>query len=116
MPAGKWGAGARLAGGATYPECLPVAGRTVQVTDDGALVDGVLVRLTPAPLAVLRALASRPGNVLSRAELMSSLPSGQAANEHAVEAAVARLRAAVGTEIVHTVVKRGYRLAMEPTW
>lgn len=93
---------------------LPVAGRLVQLAADGAVVDGVRVRLTPAPLAMLKALATRPGHVLTRAELMVHLPSGQAANEHAVEAAVARLRAAVGTDLVHTVVKRGYRLAMEP--
>ena len=35
----------------------------------------------------------------------------QAATEHAVEMAVARLRAALGTRVVQTVVKRGYRLA-----
>jgi len=39
------------------------------------------------------------------------LPSGQAGSEHAVEMAVARLRAAIGTKAVVTVVKRGYRLA-----
>ncbi|HET7477558.1 MAG TPA: winged helix-turn-helix domain-containing protein [Dermatophilaceae bacterium] len=108
MSAGRWGS-------ATHEYGLPVAGRVVEVLDDGALIDGAPVRLTPAPLAMLKALATRPGHVLSRAELMSHLPSGQALNEHAVEAAVARLRAAVGTELVHTVVKRGYRLAMEPT-
>ena len=40
------------------------------------------------------------------------LPSGTAGSEHAVEMAVARLRAALGTRAVQTVVKRGYRLAV----
>jgi uroporphyrinogen-III synthase len=40
------------------------------------------------------------------------LPSGTASSEHAVEMAVARLRAALGTRSVQTVVKRGYRLAV----
>jgi uroporphyrinogen-III synthase len=35
-------------------------------------------------------------------------------DEHAVETAVARLRAALGTPgLVQTVVKRGYRLALD---
>jgi uroporphyrinogen-III synthase len=73
-------------------------------------VDGHDVRLSPAPLAVLRALAERPGHVVSRRELMGHLPSGHAGSEHAVEVAVARLRSAVGARLVQTVVKRGYRL------
>jgi uroporphyrinogen-III synthase len=73
-------------------------------------VDGSGVRLSPAPLAVLRALAERPGHVVSRRDLMGHLPSGQAGSEHAVEVAVARLRSAVGARLVQTVVKRGYRL------
>jgi uroporphyrinogen-III synthase len=73
-------------------------------------VDGSQVRLSPAPLAVLRALADQPGHVVSRRELMDHLPSGLAGSEHAVEVAVARLRSAVGSALVQTVVKRGYRL------
>jgi uroporphyrinogen-III synthase len=60
-------------------------------------------------MAVLRALAAAPGRVLSRAALLPALPRG--ADEHAVEMAVARLRAGLGAGgIVQTVVKRGYRL------
>lgn len=77
------------------------------------LLEGRAVRLSPAPAAVLQALAANPGKVVSRPELLGRLPSGQAASEHAVEMAVARLRAAVGTSAVQTVVKRGYRLAIE---
>ena len=53
-----------------------------------------------------------PGHVVSRPELLAALPSGQASSEHAVEMAVARLRAAIGTRLVQTVVKRGYRLVV----
>ncbi len=73
-------------------------------------VDGVEVRLSGAPLAVLLALAARPGVVCSRKQLMAHLPSGQARSEHAVEMAVARLRNAIGPGLVQTVVKRGYRV------
>jgi len=53
-----------------------------------------------------------PGRVLSRAALLTALPRG--ADEHAVEMAVARLRAALGgSAFVQTVVKRGYRLRVD---
>jgi uroporphyrinogen-III synthase len=76
-------------------------------------LDGVAVRLTPATYAVLKALAREPGKILSRRDLLGELPSGYATSEHAVEAAVARLRTAMGAQLVRTVVKRGYRLAVE---
>jgi uroporphyrinogen-III synthase len=88
-------------------------GRRMLLHGDKVLLDGTEVRLTPAPAAVLQALVANPGTVVPRRALLATLPSGQAGSEHAVEMAVARLRAAVGTSTVQTVVKRGYRLAVE---
>jgi uroporphyrinogen-III synthase len=91
---------------------LRIAGATVTLRGHAAVVDGRLRPLAPAPMAVLRALADSPGRVLSRAALLHALPRG--ADEHAVEMAVARLRAALGgTGYVQTVVKRGYRLRVD---
>ena len=68
--------------------------------------------MPPAQMAILRSLAAAPGKVLPRSELLTSLPRG--ADEHAVEMAVARLRAALGApSFIQTVVKRGYRLRIE---
>ncbi len=89
---------------------LEVCGHQLLLLGDAVWLDGVEVRLSPAPLAVLHALAVNPGHVVSRRELLSCLPTGQASSEHAVEMAVARLRAAIGTRLIQTVVKRGYRL------
>ena len=91
---------------------LEVAGHTLLLHGDDVLLDGAEVKLSPAPYAVLQALLVNPGNVVSRRDLLASLPSGTAGSEHAVEMAVARLRAALGTRCVQTVVKRGYRLAV----
>ncbi|MCX9191606.1 uroporphyrinogen-III synthase [Carbonactinospora thermoautotrophica] len=89
------------------------AGHVLEIRGHAVLVDGELRVLPPAPMAVLRALARRPGRVLSRAELLRALPRGE--DEHAVEMAVARLRHALGrARCVQTVVKRGYRLAVDP--
>jgi uroporphyrinogen-III synthase len=65
-------------------------------------------------MALLRRLIARPGQVVSRRDLLSLTP-GEGGDEHAVEVAIGRLRAALGDpRIVLTVVKRGYRLAYEP--
>lgn len=87
-------------------------GSTLLLHGDVVLLDGVEIRLSGSPYAILSALVARPGQVLSRADLVSRLPSGGAGSEHAVEMAVARLRSALGSETVQTVVKRGYRLAV----
>lgn len=89
---------------------IEVAGRLLVVLPDRVTLDGQPVRLSGAPLSVLLALVERPGHVLTRRHLMARLPSGTARSEHAVEVAVARLRAVVGAAAVQTVVKRGYRL------
>ena len=91
-----------------------VGGRQLLLHGEDVLLDGVEVKLSPAPTAVLHALVANPGNVVSRRALLAMLPSGTAGSEHAVEMAVARLRAALGTRAVQTVVKRGYRLAVSP--
>jgi uroporphyrinogen-III synthase len=88
---------------------LEVVGHSLTLRGHAAVVDGELRPLAPAPMAVLRALATTPGRVLSRAALLRALPRG--ADEHAVEMAVARLRAGLGAPgVIQTVVKRGYRL------
>ncbi|MEP9384516.1 uroporphyrinogen-III synthase [Nocardioides sp. KR10-350] len=87
-------------------------GHQLLLHGEDVLLDGLEVRLSPAPAAVLAALVANPGNVVSRRALLAQLPSGTAGSEHAVEMAVARLRSALGTKAVQTVVKRGYRLAV----
>lgn len=87
-------------------------GHQLLLHDDAVILDGAEVKLSPAPAAVLGALVANPGIVVSRQALLAMLPSGTAGSEHAVEMAVARLRSALGTKAVQTVVKRGYRLAV----
>jgi len=83
---------------------------TLQVRGHAAVLDGRLVELPPAPMGVLRALARRPGVVVSRPELLAELPGG--GDGHAVDTAVTRLRAALGAPVVETVDERGHRLAV----
>jgi uroporphyrinogen-III synthase len=90
-----------------------VAGHLLEIRGTCVLVDGVVKALSPAGMATVRALAHRPGAVVSRMDLLGALP-GSSTDTHAVETAVLRLRTALGDKnIVSTVVKRGYRLAVD---
>ncbi|KUI22435.1 bifunctional uroporphyrinogen-III synthetase/response regulator domain protein [Mycobacterium sp. GA-1285] len=92
---------------------IRVAGHLLEIRGTCVLVDGVVKPVSPAGMATIRALAHRPGAVVSRADLLRALP-GSGTDTHAVETAVLRLRTALGhKDIVSTVVKRGYRLAVE---
>ena len=89
---------------------LVAAGHRLEVRGSAVVVDGRLVALPAAGMAVLRSLASGGGRVLSRQALLDRLP-GDSCDGHAVETAIGRLRTALGDPaIIQTVVKRGYRL------
>lgn len=94
---------------------LPLAGHRVEIRGHAVVVDGELRAVPPAGMALLRALARRPGWVVPRSDLLRVLP-GAGRDEHAVETAMTRLRTALGApKLIHTVVKRGYRLALDPS-
>ncbi|TYB70217.1 uroporphyrinogen-III synthase [Nonomuraea sp. PA05] len=93
---------------------LTAGDHRLEIRGHAVVVDGELRPLPPAPMAVLKRLADKPGHVVSRADLRTVLPGSVARDsaEHAVEMAITRLRRALGPSgIVETVVKRGYRLA-----
>ncbi|MFJ7059253.1 uroporphyrinogen-III synthase [Streptomyces griseobrunneus] len=99
----------------TTARVLPVAGHRVEIRGHAVLVDDELRAVPPAGMALLHTLARRPGWVVARADLLRALP-GSGTDEHAVETAMARLRTALGApRLIQTVVKRGYRLSLDPT-
>jgi uroporphyrinogen-III synthase len=97
---------------------VEISGRRIELRGHAVVVEGRLVPVQAGPLAVLRALASRPGRVLSAAEIRGIMPHSSPVDDHAVEMAVSRLRGSLddaelgGQEVVQTVMKRGYRLAV----
>jgi uroporphyrinogen-III synthase len=96
---------------------LPVAGRWVELRGHAVLVDGQLRPVSRTGMALLRALARRPGRVVSREQLAAALPgstTGSAA-ESAVEREMLDLSAELGdARLVQAVVRSGYRLALDP--
>jgi uroporphyrinogen-III synthase len=91
---------------------LRVAGGRLELRGHAVLVDGVPHTLAPAAMALLAALAARPGAVVSKDQLIAALPRGN--DGHAVDVAMARLRTALGNgRLIETVIKRGYRLRLD---
>ena len=93
----------------------PPGGHRLEVRGSAVVVDGCLRPVPPGPMAVLRALARRPGWVVSRADLLSELPGG-GADEHAVEAAIARLRSGLGAPGVVQTAARAARRGGPSDW
>jgi len=92
---------------------LHAAGHIIEIRGSCVVVDGTIKPMSPAAMSTLRVLAQRPGVVFARNDLLRALP-GHGSDTHAVDTAVLRLRAALGDKsIVATVVKRGYRLAID---
>ncbi|GED97528.1 uroporphyrinogen-III synthase [Gordonia crocea] len=92
---------------------LSVAGHEVGVRANAVVVDGELCDVSPSGLALMHALAANPGEVVARTDLLALLPAA-GGDLHAVEVAIGRLRSALGVrDIIATVVKRGYRLALD---
>jgi len=90
---------------------VAVGGHQLEVRGRAVVLDGRLIAVPGGPLAVLRALARDPGRVLSAAEIRRHEPSWADVDDHAVEMAVSRLRRVLdGTDLVQTIVNRGYRL------
>ncbi len=92
-------------------ESVPTIAGHLRVRATAATLDHEVLPVSPSGLAILRSLASEPGSVRSRAELLEVLP-GESGDPHSAEVAVARLREAISQPLVQTVVKRGYRLGL----
>lgn len=93
------------------PRRFAARGHHFSVRAATVAVDGDIRRVPPSPMALLQRLAANPRRVVSQEELLTVLPG---ADTHAVEAAMARLRSALGVQgAVQTIVKRGYRLRID---
>ena len=76
---------------------------------------GESVRLEPKAMEILVVLASRPGEVVSREELLSAVWPGVVVGDEALSQVVTKLRKALGDDAraptyIETISKRGYRL------
>ncbi|MCM4081120.1 response regulator transcription factor [Paractinoplanes hotanensis] len=102
-------------GGAARPAVLRHADLEVNGPRRQARRAGVLLGLTAKEFAVLEHLMSRPGQAVSRTELIDHCwDTSTDPMSNVVDAVVRRLRAKLGEPtVVHTVRGRGYRFASE---
>lgn len=88
-------------------------GRPLEVRGHAVVLDNRAYPVQQGPIDVLRALALAPGRVLSCADIRGAVPGLDGVDDHAIEMAVSRLRRAVpDVDLVQTIIKRGYRLAV----
>ncbi len=105
----------------------PAERRSWQATElviDGWLVqpmlnlltrDGVSVRVRAQLMDLLLCLASRPGHVFRKDELLAEVWEGRWVADSGLSRCIAELRAAIGDDaqqprVIQTIIKRGYRL------
>src|SRR4249920_705104 len=82
--------------------------------------EGREVRLTPRVAAVLRMLAERAGEVVSKQDLFDHVWNGIAVTDDALTSCIQELRGALGDDArrpryIETRHRRGYRLMVEAT-
>jgi DNA-binding response OmpR family regulator len=80
----------------------------IDASQQSVTIGGRRVDLTPSETAILRALASRPGRVVSRARLVEML--GSDTLDRTVDVHVRNLRRKLELDCIETVVGAGYRL------
>ena len=104
-----------------YPDGQPasrefqLAGWTVSPTTNRMSLGAETIRLEPKVMEVLVYLANRPGQTVTRDELVGAVWSGTVVSDDAVTNAIIKLRKAFGDEsrssaVIETIPKRGYRL------
>jgi len=93
------------------PVSLAVGGLRIDAATRRVHVDGDPVHLTPTEFDLLACLASRPGTVLTRDELMAEVWDWpDATGTRTVDSHVRSLRSKIGADLVRTVHGVGYAL------
>lgn len=112
---GRWRLGAMLRELVVHVAArrpIPTVAGPLLVRSRHVVLDGRTIAVAPACRTILGALVDAGGDVVLRGDLLDLLP-GDARNPHALDVTIARLRSSTGSpDLVRTVVKRGYSLAV----
>jgi DNA-binding winged helix-turn-helix (wHTH) protein len=100
---------------ARHSSDLRIDGWLVQPTLNLLTRDNATVRLRAQLMDLLLCLASRPGRVFAKEDLVAEVWEGRWIAQSALSRCVAELRAALGDDaqqprVIQTITKRGYRL------
>ncbi|MCX5743327.1 MAG: response regulator transcription factor, partial [Proteobacteria bacterium] len=101
------------------PQAITVGALVLDPTRLSVVLDGVTIDVTAYEFSILRALAQRPGRVLSREQLLDlAKGSAELSFDRSIDVHVSRLRAKLGDDsrspkLLKTVRGAGYMLAGE---
>ncbi len=112
-PKNCWpGCGPLSGGAADRPPPRSLRGSVhIDLVREGVQVAGLPVVLTPKEWALLRVLASRPGQIFTRERLQEALYQWDASSDsNTLEVFISRLRRKLGSSLIQTVRGVGYRL------
>ncbi len=105
----------RTSGGLKAPDLLRVGGLEIDSARHTVTWDGGPVHLTPNEFKLLRVLATRPGQTLTREQLLEDLHAVASNTDRSVDSHIKNLRkklkAASGAPMIETVRGIGYRLS-----
>ena len=106
---------ASLSGGKAGPAKARIGDWWVDASRNELAREGESVRLEPKVIEVLVHLASRPGEVVPREELLAGVWPGVVVGDDVLTQAIIKLRKALGDDAhrpkyIETISKRGYRL------
>ena len=108
----------RTQGDVRAPAVIRVNGLEIDATQHTVTLDGKPLHLTPSEFDLLALLASRPGQIFTRQQLMDDLYGGAASSvDRSVDSHIKNLRrkleSASETRLIETVYGVGYRLLGE---
>jgi DNA-binding response OmpR family regulator len=97
------------------PSLIRVGDLEIDANKYSVAFKGALIKLTPNEFKLLQLLASRPGQTLTRAQLLDSLHGSASAFDRSVDSHVKNLRkklqTASGQPMIETVYGIGYRFS-----
>ncbi len=101
----------------TVPDCLQIGDWQFYAGSHELGRNGKIIRLEPRVASLLLYLSTRPGEPVSRTELLEALWPGVVVSDEALTNAVNKLRRAFGDDranpkVIETIPKAGYRLIL----
>ncbi|MEX1071602.1 MAG: response regulator transcription factor [Anaerolineales bacterium] len=104
----------RTRGSVKFPSTIRVGGLEIDSEKYSVTFDGDPVQLTPNEFKLLQLLAGRPGQTLTRTQLLDGLHGSASSFDRSVDSHIKNLRkkleAAAGAAMIETVYGIGYRL------
>jgi NAD(P)H-dependent FMN reductase len=88
----------------------------IDLAEERVWKDGVELHLRRKPFAILKYLARHPQQVVTQAEIVQAVWGDVDTSQSLLRTHMRDLRQVLGEDVVETVVGRGYRFLLDPSW